>query len=204
MRTIALLLALANPPPAPAAGPLEAKVAEEFKGWAIVGKAVGDLNGDSLPDAAVTLRRGDDHAMLAVLLGTPAGGFRVHTRAPGAVCVNCGALVYGDLVGAPAINAKGILLLTYEGGGTSLEWTAVLKWRHDRKTDRFLLIGETREYRNTKEGGTSDEDINYLTHKMLRDGGAERCRVKPWTTDLRRFDWEKEGLADREVEGSCK
>jgi hypothetical protein len=39
---------------------------------------------------------------------------------------------------------------------------------------------------------------------MLRDGGAQRCRVRPWTTDLRRFNWEKQGLSEREVEGSCK
>ena len=169
--------------PAAAAEPVETQIAAQLPGWTLAQVAKGDLNGDSLTDVAVTLRRpgpkGDGapgKAMLAIFLGGPGGTLRLHTKAPKAVCTGCGGAKapFDEVLGTPSISAKGILGVTYEGGSREA-WTVLLKWRYDAKSNRFVLIGETRDNRDTladngemEPGQVSSEDINYLSGKMIR------------------------------------
>jgi hypothetical protein len=207
----ALILFVAAPawaaPPGP--GPLDARIAQEFRGWKVIKKVQGDLNGDSLPDAVVTLNR-KGQAMLAILFATP-GGFRVHTRAPRAVCASCGGpkgVGPDEVLGTPAVNAKKVLSISYWGGSREI-WSAEMKWRLDPQADRFVLIGETRTSADGDPDGPSadtTEDINHLTHKMIvKEGKARRrCDVKPDLIELDDFDFDENGMEERAVEGSCK
>src|SRR6185436_5039339 len=136
----------------------------------------------------------------------------LHTKAPKAVCVGCGGpkASFTDVLGSPAINAKGILGMTYEGGSREM-WTMLYKWRYDAKSDRFLLIGETSDYADTladdgelEPGQVQSEDINYLSGKMIRKvskRGTQHCAVKPSlrAIDLARFDFEKSSEDDKFV-----
>ena len=118
-------------------------------------------------------------------------------------------------MGSPSISAKGILNVTYEGGSREA-WTVVFKWRYDVKTGHFILIGETRQNRDTLSdngemppGEVSAEDINYSSGKMIRTiskGGTQHCRVKPAlrAINLAGFDFETFAGEDRFVEDSCE
>jgi hypothetical protein len=210
--------------PAAAVDPIAAQIAAQLPGWTVAQMAKGDLNGDSLADVAVTLRRPGPGAegapakvMLAIFLAGPGGTLRLHTKAAKAVCIDCGGAKgpFDEVLGTPSINTKGILGITYQGGSRET-WTVFLKWRYDAKANRFLLIGETRDYADTladdgeiEPGEVSAEDINYLSGKMIRTiskGGTQHCRVKPaWRAiNLARFDFEGSSGDDRFVEDSCK
>jgi hypothetical protein len=210
--------------PVAATDHVQEQIAAQLPGWTIAQMAKGDLNQDSRTDVVVTLQQpgaSDEGtpgmAMLAIFFGGPGGTLRLHTKAPQAVCVGCGGprASFIEVLGSPSISAKGILNVTYEGGSREA-WTVVFKWRYDVKTDHFILIGETRENRDTlSDGGemppgeVTSEDINYSSGRMIRTiskGGTQRCRVKPAlrAITLADFDFESFAGEDRFVEDSCK
>lgn len=207
--------------------PVEKEIAAAFPGWTVVDRASGDLDGDQVADLAVTVQRpapeqsesGNYEGALAVFLRGADGALRLQTRAPKAVCFGCGGVkgIAVRALGAPSINAKGILIVTYTGGSRQM-WDLTYKWRYEAKTDRFLLVGETHHIVDTHSddgeldaGQVSSEDINYLSGKMLRTiskGGTQSCKVKrrAGRAELRTFDIEAEqgDDHDRSVKGSCR
>jgi hypothetical protein len=217
-----LLLAFAAEAPA---DPIEAALAGAFPGYQLAEQAAGDLDGDGRKDVVMTAKKpapegesdGEVRPLLAVFLGTAEGKLRLDTSAPQAVCVGCGGAKapFGEVLGTPSIDKRGVLTVTYEGGSREM-WSIQLKWRRDRKTNRFALIGETATYADTlsedgklERGSVEREDINYATGKMTRKisgEGTYRCDVKPGIAapDLARFDFQARGDDDRFVKGSCK
>jgi hypothetical protein len=206
-----------------------AQIAKAFPGWSLAVVVEGDLNGDALPDVVATLKRpegedkggsGDEEraAWLAVFLRAADGTLRLHTKAARAVCLGCGGAKssWSDIVGVPAIDAKGILTLDYEGGSREI-WSHRLKWRLDKRRDRFALIGDTFTSVDTlvapgkeEPGFLTYQDVNYLRGKMIRKvarQGRQTCDVTPGLAadDLATFDFQKYVESeDRQVEGSCR
>jgi len=209
---------------------VDRQVAAAFPGWEIDERAEGDLNGDTLADLEVTLRRPDDDssskgadgqadrkAWLAVFFRTPDGKLRLQTKAARAVCIGCGGVKsdWSAVIGVPYVDAKGILALEYEGGSHEV-WNMRFKWRYDKARDRFALVGETVQIRDTlsedgrvERGSLSYEDINYLSGKMIRKLGGkpeQKCAVKPGIAvlDLAAFDFEKFcEIDEKSMAGSC-
>lgn len=211
----------------PATPEVERQVAKAFPGWEVEALVEGDLNGDQTKDVVVTLKQpegkvklGDSGpAWLAVFFRTTTGELHLHTTAKHAVCVGCGGMKGGgpdDVVGTPTIDRKGILMVEYEGGSREI-WNFRLKWRYDKGTNHFALIGETYASADTlsddhegERGSVSSQDINYLNGKMRRKvvGQRERtCDVKPGfaISDLTKFDFDKfVEVEEKHVKGSCK
>ncbi|HYV46352.1 MAG TPA: hypothetical protein VFA20_15895 [Myxococcaceae bacterium] len=204
--------------------PLEAQLAKDFPGWTVDEKAQGDLNGDSVKDWAVTLKRPSEggagrlEPMLAIYLGTKGGGLELHTRAPRAVCIGCGGVKSSPdgVIGVPTITPRGVLELAYEGGSREA-WSDTHKWRYDAGKDAFELIGRTYVVRDTlsedghmEPGEMESEDINFSTGKMVRTlsgKGAFTCKVKPGVASAKLAEFDYEHFTDIEqlfVDGSCK
>jgi hypothetical protein len=138
----------------------------------------------------------------------------LQTKAARAVCIGGGGVKsdWSAVIGVPYVDAKGILALEYEGGSREV-WNMRFKWRHDKARDRFALVGETVQIRDTlsedggvERGSLSYEDFNYLSGKMIRKLGGkpeQKCAVKPGIAvlDLAAFDFEKFLRNRREVDG---
>lgn len=171
-----------------------------FSSWTVHTQASGDLNGDGLSDVALVLRRESSEAtepgskggsggeaeeqveaLLVLALRDPSGAYRVHTRAPKAICVGCGGVKapFGEPLGELSIE-RGVLTILVEGGSRAI-WSNWFRWRLDPKANRFLLIGHTSKTTDTV-GEEPDAllDINFSTGKAeRREGGkTKRCRVR--------------------------
>jgi hypothetical protein len=207
------------------------RVAKDFAGWEVDAWGEGDLDGDKRADLVVTLKqpagKGKTEAgagdvapptWLAVYVRAAGGELRLHTRAQHAVCLGCGGMKAGpdEIVGTPSIDHNGVLTVDYEGGSREI-WNFRLKWRLDKGTNHFALIGETYNAVDTlsedgkgEAGALSSQDINYVTGKIVRKTVGQRprtCTVKPGLAvpDLAAFDFEKFTDVDQKhVKGSCK
>jgi len=152
---------------------LEGRTVESFvpKGWEIISRADGDLNGDGLKDAAISLGLTEDNRemldtsednyesppyIVAVLFGKKDGGFK-------RFAVN-GRLYpqYGD---APmSVEIKNGVLVTNQNFRDGWAIDATFRFRFDAAENKLMLIGfDLEHYSRTSiyEGSKTSE--NYLT-----------------------------------------
>jgi hypothetical protein len=157
------------------------------KGWEVERFAEGDLNHDGRPDLAVVLSTADNKVELVIYLQQADGTWREHTTSEEAVCFTCAGPKGPPVAGDPAITDKGILEMTYFGGGGDLGFESVAKFRLDAK-DHFILIGYTYKASNmTAENGSLEaglvdsKDVNLSTLKMVETISGHKkpvtCRV---------------------------
>lgn len=166
--------------------PATADSADKFvpPGWRVEAETddalAGDLDGDGLADRVLRLVQdlpvensngttGTRHRALAVLLGKPGGGFTraaVSTRL--LLCSSCGG-VRGDPAGGGNIQIRverGHVVVEQQSG-SRFAYNQTLRFRHDRTSNRFLLIGEDFENRDTATGDRTNESTNHLTGVKL-------------------------------------
>jgi hypothetical protein len=154
-------------------------VARDLPGWTIHQQAQGPLAGGK--DFAAVLTKPDPvseklQALLVVYSADGPGRWRLRVKAPKAICVGCGGAKapMDEPLGRLAIDQRGVLSVTYEGGSRE-EFSDELKWRLDRRSGRFVLIGET--YSSVDTVGQDPEDavdVNFTTLKMERRLGKRR------------------------------
>jgi len=157
--------------------PIQANALSKFvpPGWKIEQKLTSDLNGDSLPDFALKLtenksekdQSGDPterSRALVIVLQTQDGKL---TRAGVAdrllQCTRCGGAFYG-VVESPA-NVKidkGVIIVEQDHGSRDLTNTTY-RFRYDRETQRFILIGFDFADTDRLTGKDVSESTNYLT-----------------------------------------
>lgn len=166
--------------------PAGADTADKFvpRGWRMEAEAddalAGDLNGDGLADRVLRLvqdlpvedadgTRRTRFRALAVLLGRQGGGFTraaVSTRL--LLCSTC-AGVRGDPAGGGNIQVRvgrGVIVVEQQSG-SRFAYNQTLRFRHDRETNRFVLIGEDFDNHDTATGDRTNESANYLTGVKL-------------------------------------
>lgn len=166
--------------------PASGESAEGFvpRGWRIESEdddvTAGDLNGDGVADRVLRLVQDTPNEnadgtlrtrfrALVVLLGKAGGGF---TRAAATtrllLCSLC-AGVRGDPSGGSNIQLRverGVIVVEQQSG-SRFAYDHTLRFRHDRATNRFLLVGEDFDNRDTATGERTEESSNYLTGNKI-------------------------------------
>ena len=157
--------------------PLQANELSTFvpSGWKIEEKLTGDLNGDSLPDFALELieskpekdQSGDpterSRALVIVLQNQDGKLARAGVADRLLQCTRCGGAFYG-VVESPA-NVKidkGVIIVEQDHGSRDLTNTTY-RFRYDRDTQRFILIGFDFADSDRLTGKNVSESTNYLT-----------------------------------------
>ena len=157
--------------------PQMANSVEKFvpAGWMIEQTVSGDLNNDSVPDAAVKLIEkmpaGADQynpppreRVLVILLKNADGAFeRAAVTDSLLQCTTCGGAFYG-LADAPADLeiSKGVLILKQEFGSRDATQMTFC-FRFDPKVKRFALIGYDKIGTDRNTGDRTSRSTNYLT-----------------------------------------
>jgi hypothetical protein len=154
-------------------------VARGLPGWTIHEQVQGPLAGGQ--DFAAVLTKPDQSpeklaALLVVYTADGPGSLRLRVKAPKAICVGCGGVKapMNEPLGRLAIDERGVLSVTYEGGSRE-EFSDELKWRLDRRSGRFVLIGET--YSSVDTLGQEPEDavdVDFSTLRMQRQVGKRK------------------------------
>lgn len=164
------------------------------RGWRIETETddtlVGDLNGDGRPDRLLRLVQDvpaetpdgvftTRFRALAVLFGAPGGAYKraaVTTRL--LLCSTC-AGVRGDPSGGGNIQIRierGVIVVEQQSG-SRFAYSHTLRLRYERETNRFLLIGEDFDNRDTATGDRTEESSNYLTGvRLIRTYRYDRRR----------------------------
>ncbi|HKY05438.1 MAG TPA: hypothetical protein VJQ56_11135 [Blastocatellia bacterium] len=163
--------------------PTEADSTKAFapKGWVVEEEITGDLNGDSRPDVVVKLiedrpaenKEGqplERYRALLVLLRTEGGKlWRAAAADRLLMCTTCGGML-SDPSGAnvQVEITKGVIVIDQLRGSREAVNTT-LRFRHDHKLNRFLLIGEDVELRDRATGETTRRSSNFLTGVKLTE-----------------------------------
>lgn len=186
---LSAVLLYGNPAAAASAGPaidesrlpVESARPADFvpAGWAIEATFQQDLNGDGKTDAVLelieTLPPGSEEEMLpdrmralAVLLQTPAGGYRRIALAGRLLrCTACfGALAGPEGGGAEIKVVKGVIVVE-EMWGSRETVTTRLRFRYDAALGRIVLIGEDIETFDRATGAGRRQSSNCLTGIQL-------------------------------------
>ena len=148
------------------------------KGWKIEQELRGHLNVDSLEDVVLQLiedkpeenSKGeyqDRYRALVILLKAPDGKYRRAAVAGKFIqCTGCGGVLGSGGVGADQKIVKGVLLVSQLSG--SREATDRLqRFRYDKQSGRFLLIGEDIKEWDRGTGDSAVTSINYLTGQQV-------------------------------------
>lgn len=181
--------------------PAEARAIKDFapKAWKMVSQTNGDLNGDKLADAILTVAPNDHDLALIVAFKKADGGFSKAMVAPNALHCECGS-VLGD--GTPDVKIERGQIIFNGSSGSREERTIKMRFRWEAATKRFLLIGDDIEIRDRLTAETQTLSSNYLTNLRVtiitdpkqRDKHL-RQKIKPQRLYLDEFDyqsyWEK-------------
>ena len=154
------------------------------RGWRVEaetdGVMTGDLNADRRPDQVLRLVQDipsetADHVprtrfrALVVLLGKPEGGYSVAaTTTKLLLCSTC-AGIRGDPAGGGNIQIRverGVIVIQQQSG-SRFSYDHTTRFRFDRETGRFVLIGEDLDNNDTATGNRTNESSNYLTGVRL-------------------------------------
>lgn len=169
-----LMLSLSSVVPArekafdPSKLPREGRSLADFTtpGWSVEEKADGDLNADGIADIAAILvqsssgRKAEEgQRVLLVLTGGAHGKFSLGgSNGKLLVCALCG----GIKESAGVAIKKGVLIVSQLSG--SREFTdQIWRFRYDRKTRRFVLIGKDVTHGDGALGSGDKESFNFLT-----------------------------------------
>lgn len=160
--------------------PRAARAPADFvpKHWKIDSQAKGDLNGDGITDHALSLTPDkDDPAtkaladadgylppthLIVILLGKLDGQL---TRV--AASYRLGPRTFPE--SAPSVDIKRGVLIVNDNFGTSFAWDLTYRFRHDKASGKFLLIGydhETYSRSGSNDRGRTSE--NYLTGEQVK------------------------------------
>ena len=184
--------------------PATAASAENFvpSGWRVEpgdsDNLTGDLNGDGKQDRLLRLVEDKPssasdgtlntrYRALVILLSKDGGGF---TRAIATtrllLCSTCGG-VMSDPEGGANIQItieRGVIIVSQQSGSRNA-YNQTLRFRFDRATGRFLLIGEDFEDHDRATGAIVRESTNYLTglsitskYRVNKDSGDEKLISK--------------------------
>ncbi len=184
--------------------PVTASSAEKFvpRGWRVEtgdsDKLTGDLNGDGKQDRLLRLVEDKPssaadgtlntrYRALVILLSKDGGGF---TRAIATtrllLCSTCGGML-SDPEGGGNIQItieRGVIIVSQQSGSRNA-YDQTLRFRFDRATGRFLLIGEDFEDHDRATGTIIRESSNLLTglkiiskYRVSKDEGDEKLITK--------------------------
>jgi len=148
------------------------------KGWKIEQELKGRLNPDSLEDIVLQLiedkpeqnSKGEDqdrYRALIILLKTPDGKYHRAAVAGKLIqCTGCGGVLGSGGTGADQKIVKGVLLVSQLSGS---RWATdrLQRFRYDKQSGRFLLIGEDIKEWDRGTGDSAVTSINYLTGQQV-------------------------------------
>ena len=166
--------------------PAHAEKPEEFAaaGWKIEQQVTGDLNGDTLPDDALTLieakpeknSEGDPtergRALVIALASKDGGLSRAGVADSLLQCTRCGGAFYGVVETPVEVTIeKGVLVVQQDHGSREVTNTTY-RFRFEPATRKFVLIGFDLAETDRATATVVSESINYLT------GAREETRSK--------------------------
>lgn len=163
LMTGTIALAVESLPPLPSSGLKPADLVR--KPWTLVSEAVGDLNNDGKPDAAVVAALKDKDGVavgskLVVALRGPDGRLKVAASSGTATMSAC-----GPSGGEPSVEInKGVLTVGhYCGARERYQFNHKYQWRQNK----WLLIGYTGDtYDSTAPDVSQNIDINLVTGEV--------------------------------------
>jgi hypothetical protein len=180
-------------------------------GWKVEGTATGDLNGDGKADHAIKFvedrpqkeNEGFDSERVILIALADGAKFRRTAIAKRILqCTSCGGAFYG-MISAPAgvTIEKGVLVIENEHGSRNVS-RSNFKFRYDKASGRFVLIGYDFVDYDRLDGSGSDESTNYVTNRRVtkttkgRRSSTKRSVIKPTTVYLEDADGDEiEGQA---------
>lgn len=169
--------------------PLTAKNQGDFvlDGWKIEEMVRGDLNGDGKADLAIKLAHieegreggiGGDRA-LVVVFDDGAKWKRVAASKSILQCVDCGGAFYGVMPAPAGLTIdKGVIIIENEHGSRNVD-TSTYRFRYDKASGRFILIGYDFVDNDRGTGAWVNESTNYLTNvRIVKSGKGKRTSTK--------------------------
>jgi hypothetical protein len=166
--------------------PTQAAAPQKFApaGWKIEAQITGDLNGDTIPDYALTLveakpekdAEGDPTERgraLVVALATKDGQLiRAGVASSLLQCTRCGGAFYGVVETPVEVTIeKGVVVVQQDHGSREVTNTTY-RFRYEPSSGKFLLIGFDLANADRATAQVTSESINYLT------GAREEMRSK--------------------------
>ncbi len=170
-RCLLLILPLLLLAPASHAAPLATKdtgaAPAEFlpAGWSLESTTTGDLNGDGIDDVVLVLletdvNKDDRGRALLVLVKDGANWKRLAANRGLAACFKCGGASAGDA--APRLTIKKGVLTIDQSGGSRERYGTSHKFRLDKATGKFVLIGLDQSNADSVVGGSTLISDNLL------------------------------------------
>ena len=162
------------------------------KGWRLLGKAVGDLNGDGRPDAALAAAHDvegsepqdvwEEPRLLVIALGEESGGLRLSVATDAVVlCRGCGG-VFGDPFEAIDVERGTVVVRHYSGSRD--RWGFIDRFR--LQGGRWTHIGATERYTDTLDCSYFEErDANLVTGLVVETGRKGRSSYNRAFYELR-------------------
>lgn len=158
-----------------------------YDGWKVEEVVRGDLNGDGRTDAAVKLAQidknsesgiGGDRALVIVF---DDGTKWKHVAMSDSIlqCVECGGAFYGVMPAPAGVTIeKGVIVVENEHGSRNVD-TSTYRFRFNKASGRFLLIGYDFADNDRGAGDWVKESTNYSTNKRVTEKGkGDRSRTK--------------------------
>ncbi len=170
--------------------PMSAKNQGDFviDGWKIEEMVRGDLNSDGKEDLAIKLAQieegregggiGGDRA-LVVVFDDGAKWKRVAVSKNILQCVDCGGAFYGVMPAPAGVTIeKGVIVVENEHGSRNVD-TSTYRFRYDKASGRFVLIGYDFVDNDRNTGAWVNESTNYSTNKRItKSGKGKRSSTK--------------------------